>query len=77
MFARSCGLLALLAVCLLSLPTPAFAAPAAPPAGASANTSVCFGSMLYDAFTNRSRVIQISIVFVAAGYFFLKGNIRR
>jgi hypothetical protein len=66
MFARSRGLFALLALCLLSLPTPAVAAPAP-------GVSVCFGSsFLYEAFTNRSRVVQISIVFVAAGYFFLK-----
>ena len=69
MFARSRGPFALLALCLLSLPRPALAAPAASTAGAS----VCFGSsFLYEAFTNRSRVVQISIVFVAAGYFFLK-----
>jgi hypothetical protein len=66
MIARSRGLLALLAVCLLSLPTPARAA-------SGPGASACFGaSFIYEAFTNRSRVVQISIVFVAAGYFFLK-----
>jgi hypothetical protein len=74
MIAPTRGLLALLAVCLLSLPTPVLASPTS---GAS-GTSACFGaSMVYEAFTNRSRVVQISLVCVAAGYFFLKGNVRR
>ena len=74
MIAPNRGLPALLAVCLLSLPSPVLASSSP---GAS-GTSTCFGaSVLYDAFTNRSRVVQISIVFVAVGYFFLKGNIRR
>jgi hypothetical protein len=86
MIAPTRGLVPLLAACLLSLPTtvlasssPGMSATSATSAtSGTSGTSACFGaSMLYDAFTNRSRVVQISIVFVAAGYFFLKGNIRR
>jgi hypothetical protein len=70
MIRPSRGLLALLAVFLLSLPTPARAA--------SGPGASCFGaSFVYEAFTNRSRVVQISICFVVAGYFFLKGTVRR
>ena len=63
MIASTRFLFALVAGLLLSLPSPASAADP--------------GGYIYQAFTDRSRVVQISILFVVAGYFFLRGNVRR